>query len=79
MLLVLPTNVIQGGKGIPGTHTLAFYENSLITEVKSFITLPPGKIAIKLFTSVIKNAPNELVCLPFQFSVMYANKAKSLP
>jgi hypothetical protein len=62
-----------------GTHTLAYYENSLITEVKSFMTLPSGNIVIKLFTSAIKNAPNKLECLPFQFSVMYANKAKSLP
>jgi hypothetical protein len=62
---------------MPGTHTLAYYENSLITEVKRFITLAPGANIIKLFTSVIKNAPNKLECLPFQSSVMYTIRTEA--
>ncbi len=29
---------------MPGTNALAYYENSLITAVKSFITLVPGAV-----------------------------------
>ena len=41
-LVALPTNIRQGWKGLLGTNTLAYYENSLNTSVKSFITLGPG-------------------------------------
>jgi hypothetical protein len=34
-------NIRLGWKGLPGIITLAYYENSLITDVKSFITLVP--------------------------------------
>ncbi len=38
----LNTNIRLGWKGLPGTNTLAYYENSSITAVKGFITLAPG-------------------------------------
>jgi hypothetical protein len=37
--LALPTNIRLGWKGLPGTNTLAYYENWQITAVKSFIGL----------------------------------------
>jgi hypothetical protein len=40
-LLALPTTNRLGWKGLPGTNAQAYYENSLITAVKSFITLGP--------------------------------------
>jgi hypothetical protein len=36
-------------KGLPVINTLAYYENSKITDRKSFITLGPGANLIKLF------------------------------
>ncbi len=41
-LLALPTNIRLGWKGLTGTKTLAHYEKSQRTAVKSFITLAPG-------------------------------------
>ncbi len=38
----LLTNIRLGWKSLPGTNTLAYYENSKITDGKSFITLTPG-------------------------------------
>jgi hypothetical protein len=38
----LPTNISLGWKSSSGTETLADYEHSSITDVKSFITLGPG-------------------------------------
>jgi hypothetical protein len=35
----LPTNIRLGWKILPRTNTLAYYDNSLIMAVKSFITL----------------------------------------
>jgi hypothetical protein len=43
----------QGWKGFPGTNTLAYYKHSLITVVKSFITLAPGPNVMILFTAGI--------------------------
>jgi hypothetical protein len=40
--LALPKNIRLGWKGLPGTNTLAYYENLLITAVKSFVRLAPG-------------------------------------
>ncbi len=40
--LALPTNIRLGWKVHPGTKTLAHYENSLITPVKSLVALTPG-------------------------------------
>jgi len=38
LALVLPTNIGQGWKGLPGTNTPAYYRNPHITAVKRFIT-----------------------------------------
>ncbi len=38
----LVANVRLARKGLPWTNTLAYYEHSQITYVKSFITLGPG-------------------------------------
>ncbi len=38
------TNNRLGWKGLPGTNTLAYYENSKITALKSFITSAPDLI-----------------------------------
>jgi hypothetical protein len=35
--LALPANIRLGWKGLPETNTLAYYNNPLITDVKSFI------------------------------------------
>jgi hypothetical protein len=45
--LALTTNIRLGWKGFPGTNILAYYENPLITSVKSFIRFAPGPIVIK--------------------------------
>ncbi len=37
--LALPTNIRLGWKGFAGTYALAYFEKSLLTTVKSFITL----------------------------------------
>jgi hypothetical protein len=36
----------QGWKGLPGTNTLAYYENLPITAVKSFIGLAHGALVM---------------------------------
>ncbi len=42
-----------GWKGLPGTNALVYYENSYITEEKSFITLCPGeRIMAKKFCNI---------------------------
>ena len=40
-LLTLPANIRLSWKSLPGSNTLAYYENPLITAVKSFIGLVP--------------------------------------
>jgi hypothetical protein len=50
--LALPANIRLGWKGLQGTNTLAYYEDSQITSVKSFIILGPGDSVIKHFTAV---------------------------
>ena len=45
--------VRKGLKSLPKTNDLAYYENSEITDVKSFITLGPGVNVMKRFSSVI--------------------------
>ncbi len=52
-LPTLPTNCILGWKGLPGTNTLAYYENSLITVIKSYILLGPGVNLTILFYFVL--------------------------
>jgi hypothetical protein len=41
----------QAGKNCQGQNTQAYYENSKITEVKSFLTLGPVVKVIKLISS----------------------------
>jgi hypothetical protein len=40
--LASPINIRLGWTGLPGTNTLAYYENPKITSVKSFIVPAPG-------------------------------------
>ncbi len=40
-LQALPANIKLGWKGLPGTNTLAYYESSQITDVKSFYNIRP--------------------------------------
>jgi hypothetical protein len=44
----LPTNIRLGWKSLQGTNTLAYYEDSLLTAVKSFITFATHKHYIRL-------------------------------
>jgi hypothetical protein len=46
-LVALLPNIRLGWKGLPGTNTLAYYENLLIMAVKSF-RLAPGVVFTKL-------------------------------
>ncbi len=39
---VLPANIRLGWKGLAGTKTIAYYENSYITAVKCLITFDPN-------------------------------------
>ncbi len=39
-------NTRLGWKALPGTDTLDYYENPLITDVKSFITLAPDPVML---------------------------------
>ncbi len=39
-LLALPTNIILGWKGLPGTNTLAYL--SLLKVAKSVLNIPPS-------------------------------------
>ncbi len=44
-LLALSANIRLGCKCLPVTNTQTFYENSQITDAKSFITLVPGALS----------------------------------
>ncbi len=46
-------NIRLGWKDLPVTNTVVYYEHSKIMDAKSFITLTPGPIVIKLFMFVI--------------------------
>jgi hypothetical protein len=50
LYLALPANIKLSWKGLPGTNTLAYYENPQIK--KSFIVQAPGAGGIKLLTDV---------------------------
>jgi hypothetical protein len=62
-LLASPTNISLHWKGLPGTNALAYYEESYLTAIKSFITFPPGGHFLRSlknandFTRVIKSDP----------------------
>jgi hypothetical protein len=59
LALALLGNIRQGWKGLPGTDTVAYYENSYITDIKRFVSLGPGVNVIKTFFFVtdLKGAP----------------------
>jgi hypothetical protein len=61
-LLALPMSIRLGWKGLLGTDTLAYYENSQITDMKSFITLAPGFNVTKLFYLITDAPKNKLEC-----------------
>jgi hypothetical protein len=44
--LASPTNIRLGWKGLPGTNTLAYYENPNVMVVKSFMVHAPGLYSI---------------------------------
>ncbi len=75
----LPTNIRLGWKRLPGANTPAYYEHSLITDVRSFITLCLWPDPITHFTPVIyKYAQKARVFVPgrpFQSSLIFARKA----
>ncbi len=48
------------------TNTLAYFENSLITAAKGFITLALGACIIKLITAIIYGFPNNYSVCPWQ-------------
>jgi hypothetical protein len=52
--------VTLGWKSLPGTNTLAYYENSKIVDKRSFKKLSPGACIIKLITAVIYGFRNKL-------------------
>ncbi len=61
-LWALPTNIRLGWNGLKGTNTLAYYENSQITDAKSLITLVPGFASSNLFNfSKFTRQRNKLV------------------
>jgi len=43
-----PANIRLGWKGLPGSNTLAYYENLLITAVKRFIVQAPEVFLVGL-------------------------------
>ncbi len=61
-----------------GTDTLAYYEHSLLTDVKRFITLGPGANVIKLFTSVFFNLRTKLELCENRLGKLVRDKRSSL-
>jgi hypothetical protein len=51
-VLVSPTNIRIGGRGLPETNTPAYHEHLLIVELKVFVIFKPGANVVKLFTAV---------------------------
>ncbi len=45
-LLVLPTNIRLSWKGLPGTNTVAHYEDAWITDKKVYIGLVPDRLPV---------------------------------
>ncbi len=54
-LLALSINIRLGCTGLPETNTLAYSENSLFTDVKSYIKLVSEPNVIKIFSAVVYN------------------------
>jgi hypothetical protein len=69
----------KGCKDLPGTNTLAYYEKSKLTTVKSFITLAICANVINLFTAII--GPNKLEYLSLVQSslMMFPRTARACP
>ncbi len=61
-ILALPMNIRLCWKGLLGTNTLAYYENSQITGMKSFITLAQGFNVTNLFFFITDAPKNKLEC-----------------
>ncbi len=59
----LLTNIRLGWTGLPRTNTLAYYKNSQITDMKSFITLAPDLLQQKHTTLFL----DETKCFEFTF------------
>ncbi len=62
-LMALSTNNRLGWNGLLGANTLAYYENSQLTTVNSFITLAPGRIIIKLLRLQFTDVCYKIECL----------------
>jgi hypothetical protein len=77
-LLASPTNICSCWKGLPGTNTLAYYENSQITSVKSFKVPAPGSNPMKLFT-IFRNKLEYVQSRPLQPSIMFVDKGGAYP
>jgi hypothetical protein len=60
-LLVLQTDIRIGWKGLPRTNTIAYYEYSQITAVKSLINFKSRSQAYQTFNG--HNLRNKLECL----------------
>ncbi len=61
----------SGRKGLPETNAIAYYENLLLTAVKSFKTLVPGDIRTKTL--------RQRLSLVSSVTTQLAGKARSLP
>jgi hypothetical protein len=48
----LPANIILGWKGLQRTDTLGYYENLLITAIKSFIRLAVGHLCSQIIRCI---------------------------
>ncbi len=61
------------------TNALAYYENQIFTDRKSFKTLAPGLIVIELISSRLMVCQNKLECVSlaifFQASLIIASNA----
>jgi hypothetical protein len=53
-LPALPANIIIRWKDLPGTNTLAYYEYSYNTAVKSYLTLSTVKYVFKKHRHILK-------------------------
>jgi hypothetical protein len=71
----LPANIRLCWKGLPGTNALAYYEKSLHTAVKSFITLAPGVNPINILFFATDNKLERSVLTGFLLSLMCGMQA----
>ncbi len=59
--LALPTNIRLGCKGLQETKTLAYSENSLFPDVKSFITLGPGRQQLRSLDKLVLPSSSNMI------------------